>query len=112
MYVKHPINAEYKPYCGSRPATTPYAIACGIVVRPTVKPAIKSCNRKLASYLGSHEIIGNFRVIVERPQPFWRPSFILPPILGKFSLYSRLSSVERNEKEKNNSLTNNNTYNK
>lgn len=70
MYVKHPINAEYKPYCGSRPATTPYAIACGIVVRPTVKPAIKSCNRKLASYLGSHEIIGNFRVIVERPQPF------------------------------------------
>lgn len=44
-YTKHPMKPEYRPYCGGKPATTAYAIPCGIAVRPTVKPATKSWNK-------------------------------------------------------------------
>lgn len=44
-YTKLPMKPEYRPYCGGRPATTAYAIPCGIAVKPTVKPATKSWNK-------------------------------------------------------------------
>jgi hypothetical protein len=34
VYIKHPIKPEYNPYSGERPATTAYAMPCGIAVRP------------------------------------------------------------------------------
>lgn len=37
---------------------TPYAIACGIAVRPTVRPATKSSSKKFALYLGNQLMTG------------------------------------------------------
>lgn len=92
IYINEPINAEYKPYCGSKPATTPYAIPWGIMVRPTVKPAIKSDIRKFGSYLGNHDRMGNF-VFIE--QQSLAATLRAEPTLGNFSLY-RFPVIQKN----------------
>lgn len=48
-YTKHPMKAEYNPYWGSSPATTAYAMPCGITVSPTVNPATRSSTKNCRS---------------------------------------------------------------
>jgi hypothetical protein len=59
QYTKQPIKAEYRPYCGGKPATRAYARPCGTTINPTVNPAIMSNCKALRLYLGSHLLMGN-----------------------------------------------------
>ena len=41
-YMRRPMNDEYKPYSGLKPASCAYDIPCGTSTIPTVRPATKS----------------------------------------------------------------------
>lgn len=67
-YTNEPIKFEYSPYCGSKLATTAYAMLCGIDVNPTVMPAIASDASFFSVYCGPHWRTGNRRMAFSRVQ--------------------------------------------